>query len=103
MFQAVDQTIAGGPTAFKWREREDLITLADVHGLGLSIIDDVAYVGFSPALASWTVARMPEDVRVARIADGVGRRCDGWCVTVRSIEDAMTRIVADSEIESWDR
>ncbi len=103
MFQAVDQNIAGSPTAFTWREREDLITLADMHGLGVSIIDDVAYVGFSPALASWTVARTSEEFRVARIADGVGRRCDGWCVTVRSIEDAMTRIVADSDKEGWDR
>ena len=103
MFQAVDQSIAGSPTAFTWREREDLITLADMHGLGVSIIDDVAYVGFSPALASWTVARLSEEFRVARIADGVGRRCDGWCVTVRSIEDAMTRIVADSDKEGWDR
>ena len=103
MFQAVDPIIADSPTAFKWREREDLITLADMHGLGVSIIDDVAYVGFSPALASWTVARTSEEFRVARIADGVGRRCDGWCVTVRSIEDAMTRIVSDSDKEGWDR
>jgi len=44
-----------------------------------------------------------KEFRVARIADGVGRRCDGWRVAVKSIEDAVTRIVADSEIEGWDR
>ena len=103
MFQAVDQNITSRPTAFTWRAREDLITLADMHGLGVSIIDDVAYVGFSPDLASWTVARISEEFRVARIADGVGRRCDGWRVAVGSIEDAVTRIVADSEVEGWDR
>ena len=103
MFQAIDQTAANSPTVFTWREREDLITLADMQGLGASIIDDVAYVGLSPSIASWTVARVSEEFRVTRIADGVGRRCDGWCVTVKSIEDAITRIVADSDIEGWDR
>ncbi len=103
MFRTGDQTITDSVTVFTWREREDLITLADMHGLGVAFIDDVAYVGFSPALASWTVARTSEEFQVARIADGVGRRCDGWRVTVCSIEDAMTRIVADSEIEGWDR
>ncbi len=103
MFQADDQAAARGPTVFTWREREDLITLADMHGLGIAMIDDVAYIGFSSALASWTVARVSEEFQVARIADGVGRRCDGWRVAVGSIEDAVTRIVADSEIEGWDR
>ena len=103
MFQAIDQANASNPTVFTWREREDLITLADMDGLSVAIIDDVAYVGFSPNLASWTVARVSKAFRVARIADGVGRRCDGWRVAVKSIEDAVTRIVADSEIEGWDR
>jgi len=74
-----------------------------MDGLSVAIIDDIAYVGFSPNLASWTVARVSKAFRVARIADGVGRRCDGWRVAVKSIEDAVTRIVADSEIERWDR
>ena len=103
MSQAVDQTIAGSPTAFTWREREDLTTLADMHGLAVGIIDDVAYVGFSPALASWTVERVSEKFLTTRIADGMGRRCSGWQMAVRSVEDVMSRIVADSEVKGSNR
>ncbi len=61
MFQAIDQAGASNPTVFTWREREDLITLADMDGLSVAIIDDVVYVGFSPTLASWTVARVSKE------------------------------------------
>ena len=103
MSQAIDRARARSRTSFTWRERDDLTTLGYVHGLAVGIIDEVAYVGFSHAIASWTVERVTGELRAARIADGMGRRCDGWRVAVRSIEDAMTRIVADSETEGWDR
>jgi len=84
-------------------EIDDLMILGDVHGLAVGIVDDVAYVGFSHGLASWTVERACGTLLVARIADGMGRPCDGWQMATRSIEEAMSRIVADSETEGWNR
>ncbi len=103
MSHALAQVADSSPAVFTWREREDLTTLADVHGLAVGIIDDVAYVGFSHVLASWTIERVSEKFLTTRIADGMGRRCSGWQIAVRSVEDAMTRIVADSEAEGSNR
>ncbi len=103
MSHAIDRVRASSTAGLTSPEKDDLTILGEVHGLAVGIVDDVAYVGFSPTLASWTVEQALGQLWVARIADGAGRPCDGWQMAVRSIEEAMTRIVADSETEGWDR
>lgn len=103
MFHVINRVRANSTAGLTLPEIDDLTLLGEVHGLAVGIVDDVAYVGFSHALASWTVERALGQLWVARIADGAGRPCDGWQTAARSIEEAMTRIVADSETEGWDR
>ncbi len=103
LFHVINRVRANSTAGLTLPEIDDLTLLGEVHGLAVGIVDDVAYVGFSHALASWTVERALGQLWVARIADGAGRPCDGWQKAARSIEEAMTRIVADSETEGWDR
>jgi len=103
MSDAFDRSRTSSQIGLTSSEMDDLIILGDVHGLPVGIFDDVAYVGFSHAVASWTVERACGHLLVARIADGMGRPCDGWQMVARSIEEAITRIVADSDTEGWDR
>jgi len=103
MSHTLDRVRISSPAGLTCSEIDDLIILGDVLGLAVGIVDDVAYVGFSHALASWTVERACAHLLVARIADGMGRPCNGWQMATRSIDEAFTRIIADSETEGWDR
>ena len=103
MSQVIDQDHASSPTLFTWRERDELTALGDIHKLPVGFIDDVAYVGLSYTVASWTVERASGMLWVTRFADGVGCPCKGWRVAVDSVSDAMARVRADSETEGWNR
>lgn len=108
MLQVIDQNhtsspTVSSPTVFSWREKDDLTNLGYVYRLPVVFIDDVAYVGFSYTVASWTIERAAGKLWVTRFADGVGCPCDGWRVAVASVEDAMARVRADSETEGWNR
>ena len=103
MSQVIDQDHTSSSTVFTWRERDELTTLGDVYRLSVGFIDDVAYVGLSYTVASWTIKWASGRLWVARLADGVGCPCEGWRVAVSSIEDAMARVRADSETEGWNR
>lgn len=103
MSQVITQDYTSRPAAFTWREMEDLTTLGYIHRLSVGFINDVAYVGLSYTVASWIIERASGKLWVARFADGVGCRCEGWRVAVDTIEDAMVRIRADGETEGWNR
>ncbi len=103
MSQVIDQDHTRSPTPFTWSERDELTFFADVHRLPIGFIDDVAYVGLSYTVASWTIKRASGRLWVAPFADGVGCLCEGWRVAVDSIADAMARVRADSETEGWNR
>ena len=103
MSQVIEQDHIRGAFRFTWGEKEELKTLGDIHRLPVGFINDVAYVGLSYAVASWTIKRAFGRLWVARFADGAGCLCDGWHVAVDSIADAMARVRADGETEGWNR
>ncbi len=63
-----------------------------VETAGSDLAEEVAYIGLGFGMMSWTLQRTIVRLWLSQIGDQVGRRCEGWTVTVNSVEEATARI-----------
>lgn len=81
-----------------------LVTWSDRHRLevvmmpaGADFGDRIAVVGYGEGIPSWAIYRTAGFVWVDFIPDPSGQGFEGYTVEVASVEDAMARIIVETE------
>lgn len=101
MSATADAAVPVPTAAFTLAELERLISWSRerrmevwVDYAGADYADEVAYIGYAPGIASFTVHREGGVVRLALTADRGGVSiCPGWQIKVGSVADALALIV----------
>ncbi len=93
-----------GHMDFRADERARLVAWADEHGLEVSIrpasaghAEGMIFVGYGEGVAHWTIYRADGRLWLCRIEDRTEQGREGSKVAVTSIEDALARIIVDTE------
>ncbi len=95
---------ATGHMDFRADERRRLVAWADEHGLEVSIkpagagqAEGMIFVGYGEGVVHWTIYRADGHLWLCRIEDRTEQGREGSKVAVGSVEEAMTRIMVDTE------
>ncbi len=93
-----------GRTDFMANERTHIIAWADENGLEVSIkpagadhAEEMAFVGYGEGIASWIIYRADGHLWLCHVEDRAGQGCEGSKMAVESVEDALNRIIIDTE------
>ena len=85
-------------------ERIYLVAWGDENGLEVSIkpagaayAAEMAFVGYGEAIAPWTIYRADGHLWLCHVEARAGQGCEGSRMAVESIEDALDRIIIDTE------
>lgn len=89
---------------FRADERARLVAWADEHGLEASIKpagadypDGMIFVGYGEGIAHWVIYRAEGHLWLGRIEDRTERGREGSKIPVESVDDALARILLDTE------
>ncbi len=89
---------------FRADERARLVVWADKHGLAASIKppgaenpDGIIFVGYGEGIAHWVIYRADGHLWLGRIEDQTERGREGSKIAVESVDDALARILLDTE------
>ena len=89
---------------FRAGERARLVAWGDENGLEVSInpantgqVEGMICVGYGEGVASWTIYRADGQLWLCSIENRTEQGCEGLKVAVASIEDALARIIVDTE------
>jgi len=89
---------------FRADERRRLVAWADEHDLEVSIkpagagqADGMIFVGYGEGVVHWTIYRAEGHLWLCCIGDRTEQGREGSKVTVASVEDALARIMVDTE------
>lgn len=89
---------------FRIGERAGLMAWADENGLEVSITpaganhaEGMIFVGYGEGVAHWTIYRADGHLWLCRLEDGTEQGREGSKAVVTSVEDALARIIVDTE------
>ena len=89
---------------FRADERHRLVAWADKNGLEVSIkptsaahAEGMIFVGYGEGVVHWTIYRADGHLWLCRIEDRTEQGREGSKVAVGSVEDALARIMVDTE------
>ena len=89
---------------FRADERAKLVAWADKHGLEASIQpadgvypNGLIFVGYGEGVAHWTIYRADGHLWLCSVGDRTEQGREGATVAVQSFEDALARIIIDTE------
>ncbi len=89
---------------FRADERACLVAWADKNGLEASIkpadaehAEGMIFVGYGEGVVHWTIYRADGHLWLCRIEDRTEQGREGSKVAVTSVEDALARIMVDTE------
>ena len=89
---------------FRAEERAKLVAWADNNGLEASIQpaggghpNGLIFVGYGEGVAHWTIFRADGRLWLCSVGDRTEQGREGWKVPVDSLEDALERIIVDTE------
>jgi hypothetical protein len=89
---------------FRADERACLVAWADENGLEVSITpaganhaEGMIFVGYGEGVAHWTIYRADGHLWLCSVGDRTEQGREGATVTVESFEDALARIIIDTE------
>ncbi len=104
MSQAMNPSAATDHVDFRADERARLVTWADKNGLEASIKpagadypDGMIFVGYGEGIAHWVIYRADGHLWLGRIEDGTEQGREGSKIAVESVDDALMRILLDTE------
>lgn len=63
-----------------------------VEAMGSDLAGEAAYIGLGFGMTSWVIERHIGQLWLSMVGDQAGRRCKGWTVAVKSVEQATARI-----------
>lgn len=91
-------------TDFMADEMAFLVAWGDENGLEVSIkpagadqAEEMAFLGFGDGIASWNIYRADGFVWLCHVEGRAGEGCEGSRVAVESVEEALTRIIIETE------
>lgn len=97
-------SVVTGHMDFRADERRRLVAWADKNSLEVCIrpagagqADGMIFVGYGEGVAHWTIYRADGHLWLCRIGDRTEQGREGSKVSVGSIEDALARIMTDTE------
>ena len=89
---------------FRADERRRVVAWADENGLEVSIrpagagqAEGMIFVGYGEGVVHWTIYRADGHLWLCRIEDRTEQGREGSKMMVESIEDALARIIVDTE------
>ncbi len=98
------RSVTADHTGFRAGERAHLVAWADENGLEVSIepigadhAGGMIFVGYGEGMAHWTIYRADGQLWLCCIGDRTEQGREGWKVAVASVDDALARIIADTE------
>lgn len=104
MSLAAHRSITTGYIDFRAGERARLVAWGDESGLEVSITpasaghgEGMIFVGYGEGIASWTIYRADGQLWLCYVEDRTEQDREGSKVAVASVEDALARIIIDTE------
>jgi len=104
MSLAAHRSITTGYIDFRAGERARLVAWGDESGLEVSITpagaghaEGMIFVGYGEGIASWTIYRADGQLWLCHVEDRTEQDREGSRVAVASVEDALARIIIDTE------
>ena len=104
MSTTTHRSAATGHIDFRADERRRLVVWADENGLEVSIkpagagqSEGMIFVGYGEGVVHWTIYRADGQLWLCRIEDRTERGREGSKVAVASVENALAKIMIDTE------
>lgn len=104
MSLTVNRTATTAHIDFRADERASLVAWADKNGLEASVepaggdyLNGMIFVGYGEGVAHWTIYRADGHLWLCRVEDRIEQSREGSKMAVKSVEDALARIIVDTE------